>query len=302
VTAERAGYEQGGADGCALFGRSSTGDRRCGGYLETWLKVVVIAAAIGSSSCSGAIREPGGEDDDRSAASVGQLGFTLLLDGAVELGAVTYAIAHAGAIVRTGTIQADSAGRGFRALFQLPPAREYTVSLEAVTQAGAVCHGSADFDIRPALVTPVNVAMRCPGPSQGRVQIDGIINVCPVLEAIQRGAEQVGVGASIVLRGVASDLDAYPAPLTYIWTASSGQLSHPAGSRTDFSCGAAGPASLSLAVSDGDPGCTGASATIGIVCVDVDLAGGLAGSAAEAGDEEAPFDAGDTDAEDAGTD
>jgi len=87
----------------------------------------------------------------------------------------------------------------------------------------------------------------------------------------------VFVGGDISLTATAHDADSAPATLAYQWTASSGTIASPAAATTRFTCAAAGPATLTLTVSDGDTaaGCA-ATSTIAVNCSPLTAANGCA--------------------------
>ena len=69
------------------------------------------------------------------------------------------------------------------------------------------------------------IKVQCREPAgTGSVQINGTVNVCPVVDGIGANPGEVMVGFSSALSATAHDSDGRPAALTYSWSASSGTL------------------------------------------------------------------------------
>jgi hypothetical protein len=94
----------------------------------------------------------------------------------------------------------------------------------------------------------------CDQGNAGSVQVNGTINVCPVLEGISAIPSEVLVGASLALTATANDADSGPSPLHYTWvSAMAGTLSGGSSAQQTFTCRVPGTPMVMLAVSDGDP-------------------------------------------------
>jgi len=88
-------------------------------------------------------------------------------------------------------------------------------------------------------------------------------NVCPGVDSIEVTPLETRVGSSITLRSAASDVDNAPQPLTYLWSATAGAIAAPDQPNTTFTCTAAGMATITLTISDGD--CTD-SRSVPVTC------------------------------------
>src|SRR5690606_704997 len=117
----------------------------------------------------------------------------------------------------------------------------------------ATCTGSADFDIASTGSTHVDVLLQCNLPARkGTLLVDGAINVCPQIEALDAAPLEVNVGGTIQLSAEGSDADEGPSELAYHWSTTSGDLSHTSSARTTVTCTSAGFATISLELNDGD--------------------------------------------------
>jgi hypothetical protein len=106
----------------------------------------------------------------------------------------------------------------------------------------------------------------------GSVQINGQLNVCPVIDAAGASPGEVTLGGKIQLTGSAHDADSGPAALGYAWSATSGFFDNAKAASPVFTCSAPGPATLTLVVSDGDPSAACAdTASLTVNCSDTFL-------------------------------
>jgi hypothetical protein len=112
-------------------------------------------------------------------------------------------------------------------------------------------------------------------PRTGSVSVEGIVNVCPSIDSLEATPSRTIVGHAVALNVGASDPDNGPQPLTYHWSASAGTLSSDSALNPTFTCTAPGPATITVAVSDGDgqPGCA-ASQSLVVSCAADDGDGG----------------------------
>ena len=129
------------------------------------------------------------------------------------------------------------------------------------------------------------------------LSVTGTTNICPVVDGISATPNEVAVGSSLALAGVAHDPDNGPSPLSYAWTATSGAFDNAASQAPSFTCTAVGSPTITLTVSDGDttPGCP-ATMTTTVTCTP---AGADAGSASDASDATVAEGGGDTGTADA---
>jgi hypothetical protein len=108
----------------------------------------------------------------------------------------------------------------------------------------------------------VSVKLLCKLPDRnGSVRVTGSANVCPRVDALSAEPAEVLVGESVALAAEITDSDELPAPATYEWSATEGELENPTSANPTFTCTRAGTVTVTLKVSDGD--CDdGASATV----------------------------------------
>jgi hypothetical protein len=75
--------------------------------------------------------------------------------------------------------------------------------------------------------------------------------ICATVTSVSASPDEVNVGHSIALTSTATGPD--PGSVTYLWSASppSGSFDNAAAQNPNFTCGASGPVTLTLTVSDG---------------------------------------------------
>jgi hypothetical protein len=210
--------------------------------------------------------EPAPGADGRGAVA-------LLLDGTggLTLDTLTYVITGSASnpFSLSGSLDLTQSAAISATIGGIPAAPGYTVALSGDGGGAAVtCAGSAPFDVVAAATTAVTVHLICQeAPRTGSVIVNGSANICPTIDALTATPAQVDVGASLALSASAHDLDGGPSPLAYQWTATSGVLSAPTATSTSLMCNAAGPVTVKVTVSDGDPavGCP-AMRTATVVC------------------------------------
>ena len=74
----------------------------------------------------------------------------------------------------------------------------------------------------------------------GSVAVNGVANVCPMIDGISASPSEVLVGGTIALTGAAHDADSGPRALSYQWQATCGTISNAASQNPTFTCTAAG--------------------------------------------------------------
>jgi len=101
---------------------------------------------------------------------------------------------------------------------------------------------------------PVTVALTChEAPRTGSVMVSGALNVCPTIDSLSASPTEVQVGGTVALVVAAHDSDAGPSALSYAWATTAGTLSSASAQNPTFTCGAAGTATVTVSVADGDP-------------------------------------------------
>src|SRR5262249_15867046 len=130
----------------------------------------------------------------------------------------------------------------------------------------AKCAGtSAPFQVTANATTSVTVLLECRrGSDAGTVVINGGTNVCPQIASATVSPAEATVGHTMSLPPVGNDPNGNS--LTYTWTASGpGTISNGGTSNATFTCTGPGAATVTLVVSDGDPGCN-ATASYPVTC------------------------------------
>jgi hypothetical protein len=207
------------------------------------------AVLIGCSSTAG---DGVAEGDPEHGGSVG---LALQVAPGLTLDEVSYAITGPLGFTTTGSIDVSNSTTVSAVISGLPAGTGYSITLTGTTTDGSTtCSGSATFDVASHETTVATLGLSChQAATNGSVQINGTINVCPVADGVSASPAEVAVGSSIALSASAHDSDNGPSPLAYSWTVSSGTLSDPASVAPTFTCSAPGVVTISVSVSDGDP-------------------------------------------------
>jgi Lamin Tail Domain len=246
------------------------------------LPTAFLASALMSAGCSPPPTFRAGGD-----SSAGSVSLALVVAPGLTLGLATYTITAPG-FSRSGTIDFTNSTTISATIGGLPPGNGYLITLAATLSDGATtCTGSAPFAVTAGMITQVSLRFVCQEPPRtGGVQVGGTINICPVIDAISASPGEVTVGSTIALASAAHDTDLAPSALAYLWTATAGTVSAPAAQNPTFACTVAGPATVTLTVTDGDcaasrsvsVACTGAPAQPPIVVInEVESNGGVPG-------------------------
>ena len=191
---------------------------------------------------------------DAANTNGGDIAVDLSLASGSVLNTVTYTITGPGGYAKTGAIDVSRSATVSTTLGGIPSGTGYAISLAGTTtDGGAVCQGSASFSVVAHQTTPVAVAILCKEQSRtGGVAVNGTLNICPVVDGVSAIPSDVFVGTPVTLQGIAHDSDAGPSPLSYQWTATNGTLSSATAESPTFTCSAAGSATVTLTVTDGD--------------------------------------------------
>ncbi len=235
------------------FGKVATLAVACCGY----------ASIIGCSGGGDVASKP----EAGSEESVGKVGLALQLASGATINSASYTITGPGGFTKAGTIDLSSATKLTATVGGLPAGAGYSITLSATTTNGSTtCGGSASFSVVARQTASVSVPMACrEAPRTGSVLVKGELNLCPSIDGISTNPAEVQVGKSLTVSAVAHDSDAAPSALTYAWTASNGTLSSATAQNPSFTCTAAGPATLTLSVSDGDPAASCADTLTAVV-------------------------------------
>jgi hypothetical protein len=206
------------------------------------------AALLGCSSSSG---DGAGEVDGEH---VGSVGLALQVAPGLTLDRIDYTVIGPLAFTKTGSIDVSHSTTVSAVISGLPAGNGYSIALSGTSTDGSTsCAGSATFNIIAHQTTVTLLSLSChQAATNGSVQINGTLNICPIADGISANPAQATVGSSIALSASAHDADNGPSPLVYSWTASSGTLSDPASATPTFTCSAPGTVTLAVSVSDGD--------------------------------------------------
>ena len=232
------------------------------------------------ASCEGA--------SSKRVGDMGSVQMALDVSSGLTLDTISYVINGPGSFTKMGSIDVSHSSTISADISPLPPGMGFTIGLSATSQQGdGICMGSQTFDVIAHQTTAVLVHLLCKQPTtNGSVSINGVLNVCPVIDSIGSSPGEVFVGGSILLSGQAHDSDAGPSLLTYQWTASpaaTGSLNNASTQNATFVCAAPGTALVTLSVSDGDMTCAD-SQTISVICTSGGAAtGGSGGSGGSGG-------------------
>jgi hypothetical protein len=259
----------------ARVGNAGARSRTSASLAAAGFVMLATALTLGALGCS---------SDGERAEDVGRVGLQLKPGSGVVLNSISYSIVGPGKFTKAGTIDV-SASPGLSAILSgIPAGGIYTISLIATAVDGATtCGGTATFSVSPGVTTPLVVHLDCHETARtGSVGVDGTVNICPGIDALQATPSQTVVGHTIVLSGAAHDTDNAPKALTYLWSTSAGSLSDPAAQNPTFTCTSVGSATITLTVSDGDgqPGCA-ATQTVTLDCAAPGDAGGEAGAGSD---------------------
>ncbi len=217
------------------------------GRIDTALKVVALVSASALFGCAG------GASTDTPGRDIGSVKLALQLAPGVSVSSFSYSISGPGSY--SGTINVASSSTVGAVIGDIAAASGYSLTLKGTaTDTTTTCVGtSAPFNVVAASTTPVSVVIDCSLVHKtGSVLVNGTINVCPQVGSVSSNPP---TGNTIAISSAAVDLDNGPQPISYQWTATSGTLSSATAQNPTFTCAAPGLASLTLTVTDGDPGC-----------------------------------------------
>jgi arylsulfatase B len=240
-----------------------------------------FALALGASApLEGCSSASGGDVDER-----GSLGVSLQVAPGVTLSSVTYAIAGNG-FTKSGTIDVSGAPAVSATIGGIPAGSGYTLTLTATSTDGTAFSGSASFDVSAGGATSVTIHLKGSTTGRnGRVDVNGTFNVAPVIDELTVTPRSVFVGNTITLKGIGSDADQGPSPVTYYWSTTGGVIDDPIGPNATLTSDRPGTFTVRLTVSDGESTDT-ATSTVTFVRPQADGGGGggaAGGSGGEGG-------------------
>jgi hypothetical protein len=216
---------------------------------------------LGGCSSHAPRSAPGSAEDTENAGSAF---LQLQLPGGGSLDSVNYVVTGPSAFSRSGAIDLRNSSTISATIGGLPAGAGYTITVTAAIDSGTVCAGSAPFDVIAHGVAMVVVKLTChEPPRQGSASVNGVLNFCPVIDAVATDVSEVTLGHKIALTSSAHDSDAGPSALSYQWQTTAGKLSSATVANPTFTCTTVGTATLTLTVSDGDCSDT---LTLGVTC------------------------------------
>jgi hypothetical protein len=234
--------------------------------------LLAAACAALAMGCSGNPQRSGGD-----------IGLELQVPGGLTLNTVQFDIAGPASFSRSGVVDVSHSSVISFTVGGIPAGAGYIIALTATATDGTTtCAGSATFNVVAGATTQVVVNVDChQAPVTGTIGVTGNVNICPVIDGITAIPNDVPVGATISLSSAAHDTDNGPSPIAFLWTATSGTLNNATTQTPTFTCGAAGIATITLTVSDGDstPGCP-ATLSTQVTCDGAPDAGGAADAGA----------------------
>ena len=222
-----------------------------GSFLVSVLALGALATGALSGCGAGPARPRGGTSDE----PLGSVGLALQLGPGLVLDTVSYTVTGPNAFRKQGTLDVSHSSTLSGTIGGLPAGVGFTITLTGTSaDLGTTCSGTATFNVVAHQTSSVAIHLTChQAPTTGGISVGGTINVCPLIDGISASPAEVRVGGSIALLGLAHDADSGPAPLAYQWSANAGSISDPSAVSPRFTCTSAGPATITLAVTDGDP-------------------------------------------------
>jgi phospholipase C len=233
--------------------------------MRTTLVGTILLGAVTATALFGGCSSAGSSHDPNTSGSgsngnedVGSIGLQLQVGTGVTLNTLSYTITGPGSFSRMGTIDVSNSTTISAIIGGIPFGSGYMISVSGKSLEGtATCGGSATFNVTSAATTQVAIHVTCGvQPPTGTVSISGTVNACPTITSIGASPAEVTTGSSLALSATATDADDGPSPLAFSWTATGGSLTNPSSANAIFTCAAAGTATITLAVNDGDSTCS----------------------------------------------
>jgi phospholipase C len=233
-------------------------------------------ALVGGCSSAGSTHESNGANGSDPTGSAsdgtkesGTIGLSLQVGTGVTLSTLSYTITGPGGFSRMGTIDVSNSTTISAIIGGIPFGNGYLISLSGKSVEGtATCAGSASFNIVSAATTPVAVHIACAvQPGTGTIAVNGMVNVCPIIDSVGASPAEVTTGNSLALSSAAVDPDNGPSPLAFSWTASSGTLTNAGTANPTFTCAQAGTATITLTAFDGDATCA-SHQSVNVTCTE----------------------------------
>jgi phospholipase C len=229
------------------------------------LSAGAYAAATGCSGSSPVESSPASAENGDQTGTIG----LALQTGGVTVDTFAYAIKGPNGYTKNGSIDVSQSTTIAAVIGGIPAANGFTITLTGTaTDNTTQCLGTASFNVTAGATSTVTVNVDCHEvQTTGSVLVNGVLNVCPTIQGVSASPSTVLAGSNVSLSASAVDPDNGPSPLTYKWTATSGTFSSATAQNPTFTCTAAGQATITLTVSDGDPSATCApSQSVTVTC------------------------------------
>lgn len=217
--------------------------------------LAAVFAQVGAiAGCSGSPFTADGHDPGMDFEHTGSVGFELEVAG-VTLHNVAYAISGNG-FSKQGDVDVSHSPTLSAVIGGIPAGDGFTIIITATSPDGSVtCIGSATFSVMDGVITNVTIHLQCHfGQRPGRIDVSGIVNLCPTFEDLSVAPIETTVGGTITLLTRLGDADGPVSALrsTFSDGATSLSLNGVGTSAIGITCTQAGPGRITLTVSDGE--------------------------------------------------
>ena len=205
---------------------------------------------------------------DEPTTPSGSLDFALQVSPEVRLGTVNYSVSGNG-FAKIGTIDSSASATLSARVGGIPQGQGFQLLLNATAanDSSVKCEGKALFNVVAGVTTQVTVSLQCRlAPRNGSVVINGKVNICPRIDAVDVLPAEAFVGGAISVNVQAHDADGVPAAISFAWTSTVGPVTGAAAASASTLCTNPGSGSVSITVTDGD--CSD-SITVPVVCTPV---------------------------------
>src|SRR5690349_1921630 len=123
---------------------------------------------------------------DSVAGDRGGVTASLQLSPTTMLDTASYSITGPNAYARAGTIDVSQSQTIAVTVGGIPAGTGYSASVTGTATDGVTtCSGSAAFSVTAKMTTALMITIQCREPAKnGNVQIDGRVNICPVVDGM----------------------------------------------------------------------------------------------------------------------
>ncbi|HEX3772106.1 MAG TPA: alkaline phosphatase family protein [Polyangiaceae bacterium] len=251
---------------------------------KTLLRTALLMGAAGAVTVAGmqagcsspGANEPSGPnapsgDPGTSNGDTGTVGALLTIPGGEKINTVSYSITQGGNPVKSATIDVSNSAQISFLVGGLAAGGGYSITLTGTTTDGTItCTGSATFSITARSTTNVNIILSCTvgAADAGTAHFTGTLADCATAGSVSASPSEVNVGGTVALSATATAPD--PTSVTFAWSASSGTFDNASSATPNFTCAAAGLATITVAVGDGalpdGATCGSNTATVQVQC------------------------------------